>query len=215
VTAGPTREAIDPVRYISNRSSGKMGYAIADVFVLRKHKVRLIAGPVCLPPIKGAEIINVTTARQMAEAVKGNIAWCDVLVMAAAVADWRPVAVSGSKLKKGKAVPVIKMEATEDILKSVRKFKGNRIFVGFAAETEDAALEAKRKLKEKGLDLVVGNNVLEPGAGFEVDTNRVVLADIEGKTARWPLMTKKAIARKLVSRIEAMAGESDSWKTRG
>jgi phosphopantothenoylcysteine decarboxylase/phosphopantothenate--cysteine ligase len=177
--------------------------------------VRLISGPVSLPPVKGAVIIRVTTAQEMAKAVKGNIGWCDVLVMAAAVADWRPVTMSACKLKKGKKKPVIEIEPTEDILKSVLKSKGRRIFVGFAAETEDAAKEAMRKLKEKGLDLVVGNNVLERGAGFDVQTNRVVLAGAGGEVERWPLMTKKTIAFKLAARIEAIAGELRTWKMKG
>lgn len=207
VTAGPTREAIDPVRFISNRSSGRMGYAVASAFVARKHRVCLVSGPVCLPPVKGAKLIKVTTALEMLKAVRRNIAWCDVLVMAAAVADWRPARPSARKMKKSAGRPALKLEPTDDILQSVKRLKGKRIFVGFAAETENTVKEAAGKLERKGLDLIVANNVLEPDAGFEAETNRVILV-ANGRIEKWPLMTKKAVARKLAVRIESIAGEA-------
>ncbi len=144
VTAGPTREAIDPVRFLSNRSSGRMGFAVAAAAAEAGHAVRLVAGPVALDAPAGVERINVLSAENMRAAVAGHVAWCDALVMAAAVADWRPTAASDRKLKKGDGPMRLELERTADILESIKSLKGARIVVGFAAETGDPVAEATR-----------------------------------------------------------------------
>jgi len=202
VTAGPTREAIDPVRFISNRSSGKMGYAIARAAIKRGHAVRLISGPVALPAPGKARLVSITTAKEMLAAVSSNLDWCDVLIMTAAVCDWRPAMISRCKLKKSSALPFIKLERTSDILKSIAGRKGARTFVGFAAETGDPSREAKRKLKEKNLDLIVANDVSRPDAGFDVDTNRVILITADSKARKLPLMSKEDVAGRILDWIE-------------
>jgi phosphopantothenoylcysteine decarboxylase/phosphopantothenate--cysteine ligase len=202
VTAGPTREPLDPVRFLSNRSSGKMGYAVATVAKSRGHEVILISGPVAIEP-PDVKVIQVTTAEQMFEAVDKNVEWCDVLVMAAAVADWRPAVISNRKIKKAEAAPVIHLERTPDILKRVSGKKGKKLYIGFAAETENLEEEAKRKLQEKGLDLIVANDVSASDAGFEVDNNRVVLLSSTGKPESLPLMPKREVAERIIAWIEA------------
>lgn len=204
VTAGPTREPIDPVRFLSNRSSGKMGYAVAAAAKAHGHEVVLISGPVAIEP-PDVKVIQVTTAEQMFEAVEKHVEWCDALVMAAAVADWRPAVISNRKIKKAEAAPVIHLERTPDILKQVSPRKGKRIYIGFAAETENLEEEAKRKLEEKGLDLIVANDVSASDAGFEVDNNRVVLLSSAGKPEPLPLMPKQQIAERIIAWIEAHA----------
>jgi phosphopantothenoylcysteine decarboxylase/phosphopantothenate--cysteine ligase len=203
VTAGPTREPIDPVRFISNRSSGKMGYEVARAALERGHAVRLISGPVALPPPPGAEVIPVITAQDMCEAVQAHLASCDVLVMVAAVADWRPVSKAPRKIKKAEAAPVLHLERTPDILETVRPAKGARLFVGFAAETDRLLDEARRKLVQKGLDLIVANDVLDPQAGFEVDTNKVTLISADGHVEPLTVLSKTEVARRLVQWIES------------
>lgn len=206
VTAGPTREAIDPVRYVSNRSSGKMGYAVARAARRRGHDVVLVSGPVALASPGAVNVVRVTTAEQMREAVEGEFPRCDALVMAAAVADWRPKAASATKLKKADGPPAVEMVRTPDILAAVAAIKGSRIVVGFAAETGAGLLpEAQRKLLQKRLDLVVANDVSAPGAGFEVDTNRVAFVS-EARIEELPLMSKDEVAERLVEWIEARAG---------
>jgi phosphopantothenoylcysteine decarboxylase/phosphopantothenate--cysteine ligase len=204
VTAGPTREAIDPVRFVSNRSSGRMGYAVAEAAGARGHEVTLISGPVALRGPVGVLRVDVESAADMEAAVGSRFEACDALVMAAAVADWRPKHRSGVKLKKGAGPAVLEMERTTDILAGLRDRKGGRIVVGFAAETGDPVPEARRKLIEKGLDLVVANDVLEPGAGFEVETNRVTLVSREAVEAL-PLMTKRELANRLIAWVENAA----------
>lgn len=203
VTAGPTREPIDPVRFISNRSSGKMGYALAAAAAKRGHTVVLIAGPVSLQPPANTQVIHVVTAEQMRRAVRRRIRWCDALIMAAAVADWRPAAVAKKKIKKGnRRVLRLELAPTVDILRDVRPLKGRRLYVGFAAETGAPEKEAERKLKEKGLDLIVANDVSRRDAGFETETNRVVLLAADGSREAWPLMSKARVGIKLVGWIE-------------
>ena len=204
ITAGPTREAIDPVRYISNRSSGKMGYALARSAKQRGHDVCLISGPVALKPPAGVALIRVATAAEMLSAVKKHLRTCDALVMAAAVADWRPGHVSAHKLKKRTMSRVLRLVKTPDILKAIRALKGRRLFVGFAAETRDVVAEASRKLKEKRLDLIVANDVSKTDAGFEVDTNRVTLLSPEGRRDL-PLMSKQRVAGRIIGWIERTA----------
>jgi len=202
VTAGPTREPIDPVRFISNRSSGKMGYAVARAALRHGHDVVLISGPVCIAPPEDAKVVRVETAIQMMNAVMEHLQWCDALVMAAAVADWRPAQAVSSKIKKRAGDLVLKLERNPDILAAVRGGKGGRTVVGFAAETHNLLREAKRKLELKGLDLVVANNVLESGSGFDVDTNKVTLIDACGEIVDLPLMTKDDVAERIVEWIE-------------
>ena len=206
VTAGPTREHLDPVRFLSNPSTGKMGFAVAAEFARRGHKVTLVAGPVALPTPRGADRIDVVSARDMmretARAAKG----ADVLVATAAVADWRPAACAKRKMKKSTMKPVLRLVRNPDVVTSVR---GVRIKVGFAAETGDPVREAVRKCREKGLALVVANDVTAPGAGFGTDTNRVVLVRPDGGAERLPLMSKRMVARRIADaalRLAALDG---------
>ena len=203
VTAGPTREPIDAVRFLSNRSSGKMGYAVARAAVRRGHAVRLVSGPVALAPPDGAAVTAVRTAADMLEAVRANLPWCDVLIMAAAVADWRPVRPAAGKLKKRKMAPTLELERTADILDAVRPHKGGRLLVGFAAETDAVEREARRKLVAKGLDLIVANDVGREDAGFEADTNRVTFLAPDGTSDALPLLGKDEVAERLLDRVEA------------
>lgn len=208
VTAGPTREPLDPVRFLSNRSSGKMGYAVAAAARARGHEVVLVSGPVSLEVPAGVEVVRVTTAEEMLEAVLGRVDACDVLVMAAAVADWRPVQARPQKIKKSESISALPLERTPDILKRVAARKGSRLFVGFAAETENLREEAKRKLREKNLNLIVANDVSRSDGGFEVDTNRVTLLSSDGEPCELPLMSKSEIASRLVEWIERHAARN-------
>ena len=201
VTAGPTREAIDPVRFLSNRSTGKMGYAIAESSAERGHDVRLISGPVALTCPAGVMVTNVISAAEMLDAVLDAFEWCDALVMSAAVADWRPVSVATEKLKKSDMSATLELERTQDILESVVLLKQHQIVVGFAAETQNLLQEARRKLKSKGLDLIVANDVSRRDAGFEVDTNAVTLVTAATISAL-PLMSKRHVADNLVQWLE-------------
>lgn len=202
ITAGPTREAIDPVRYISNRSSGKMGYAVARVAIERGHRVHLISGPVSLTAPEGAILKQVVTADEMLRAVEEHFPWCRALVMCAAVADWRPRRVATQKIKKGDRCLSLELEPTVDILGHVAQAKGNRLLVGFAAETDMPEEHAVAKLKFKNLDFIVANDVSRQDAGFEVDTNAAVLMGADGRREVWPLMSKHAMAGLIVDLIE-------------
>jgi phosphopantothenoylcysteine decarboxylase / phosphopantothenate---cysteine ligase len=203
VTAGPTQEPIDPVRFIGNRSSGKMGYAVARAARLGGHAVTLISGPVALPPPDCA-CVMVTTADEMCAAVLRALPACDALVMAAAVADWRPRHAAPRKLKKENMAPCLELERTPDILLAVRHARrAHQIVVGFAAETGDPLAEAQRKLVDKGLDMIAANDVSAPGSGFGGDTNRVTLITPAAREAL-PLLTKDAVATLLIARIEAI-----------
>lgn len=206
VTAGPTREAIDPVRFMSNRSSGKMGYAVARAGVRLGHEVRLISGPVAIAQPEGVTYSRITTAEEMLEAVQRNLPWCEALVMAAAVADWRPAETSPCKLKKDQMADTLRLCRTPDILKTIAPLKGDRVFVGFAAETEDVQTRAESKLIDKGLDLVVANDVSQTDAGFEADNNRVILMDRSGWLEDLPLMSKDAVGIRIVEWIAARRG---------
>ncbi len=207
VTAGPTREALDPVRFLSNRSSGKMGYALAHEAVRRGHRVVLVSGPVALRPPARARCLRVTSAADMLAAVRCHLAGCDALIMAAAPADWRPVRPSRRKLKKADGPPVLRLRPTPDILRALAPRKGRRIFVGFAAETGRLLPEARRKRAAKRLDLIVANDVSQPDAGFEVDTNRVVLLDASGGETALPLMSKARVAARILDWLEARRRE--------
>ncbi|MBQ9693447.1 MAG: phosphopantothenoylcysteine decarboxylase, partial [Kiritimatiellae bacterium] len=155
ITAGPTREPLDPVRFISNRSTGKMGFALAQAAAAKGHQVTLIAGPVALTTPEAVTRVDIETALEMLEAVQTNLSVADVYISCAAVADWRPEVCSPVKLKKAGMDGVLKLVRNPDILKTIRPLKGNRLFVGFAAETGAPEEEAARKLREKGLDLIV------------------------------------------------------------
>jgi len=199
ITAGPTREFLDPVRYISNRSSGKMGYALAAAAHKAGHTVTLISGPVAIPPPEGVKVVPVVTALDMLTAVRAHLPKTDVLIMAAAVADFRPKSVSNTKLKKRTLRPLIALVPNPDILQTVKPLKGKRLFVGFAAETDHLITEAKRKLDAKGLDLIVANDVTRPDSGFDVDTNAVTLLASGGNPRVLPLLTKAALAEGLIA----------------
>jgi phosphopantothenoylcysteine decarboxylase/phosphopantothenate--cysteine ligase len=203
VTAGPTREALDPVRFISNRSSGKMGYRLAEAAWRRGAEVVLISGPVALEDPPGICLERVETTEQMADAVRAALPTADILIMAAAPADFRPAQPAPTKRPRGEGPTNLSLEATPDILVSTRDArKKGAVIVGFALETGKAHPRAREKLEKKGLDLIVVNDALEPGAGFEVDTNRVTL--ISRKESReLPLMTKAQVADAILDHIES------------
>jgi phosphopantothenoylcysteine decarboxylase / phosphopantothenate---cysteine ligase len=203
VTAGATREPIDPVRFLSNHSSGKMGIAIAKAAWRRGADVTLIAGHVDVPIPSELATVRAETVTEMAESVARSLSKADVLVMAAAPADFRPAGAAREKIKKGGSAPSIDLEDTEDILKSTISRRGKKsLIVGFALETSNGTANAKEKLHNKNLDLIVLNNANEPGAGFGVDTNRVTLIDKAGKQEELELMSKIDLAEILLDRIE-------------
>ena len=206
VTAGPTREPVDPVRVVSNRSSGRMGYAIASAAWRRGAHVTLISGPTALTEPIGAQVLRVETAEQMAAAVRDAIADADALIMAAAVADFRPAAPATSKIKKSSAISAIELEPAPDILKSTREHRAKDLkVVGFALETDAHEENARKKLTEKGLDLIVLNDATEPGAGFEVSTNKVTLIHKNSTSSeQLPLLSKDEVADAILDRLAAL-----------
>jgi phosphopantothenoylcysteine decarboxylase/phosphopantothenate--cysteine ligase len=207
VTAGPTYEPIDPVRFVGNRSSGKQGFALSQAALDRGAEVVLIAGPVALETPVGARRIDVGTAAEMAEAVWREAEAADVLLMAAAVADYRPAQSQPFKIKRGEGL-ALELIPTVDILAGVAARRASagkpHVIVGFAAETRDLLENAQAKLRAKGLDLIVANDVTEPGAGFAVDTNRVTLIDARGRIEPLPLMSKAAVAEAILDRVVAL-----------
>ena len=207
VTAGPTREPIDPVRYISNRSSGKMGYAVAEAAARRGARVILVSGPTALDPPREAQVVQVETAQEMYDAVLAHLEATTVVIKAAAVADYRPKQVAREKIKKDERVPEVTLESTPDILAEVGKRKGRRILVGFAAETHDLVANARKKLQRKNLDLMVANDVSQPGAGFDADTNVVKILDAEGGVEELPLQTKRSVADRILDRVVALLAQ--------
>lgn len=207
VTAGPTREALDPVRYLTNRSSGKMGYAIADAFARAGHSVLLISGPTQLDVPEGLDFLPVETAEEMFDAVKRYIGKMDAAVFAAAVADYRPAAVSDQKIKKTGETLTLELVRTPDILGSVRgDFGFTGTLVGFAAETRDLLENAREKLGKKGCDLVIANDVSKPGIGFDSDRNEVLLVFPE-HIEELPEDEKHHLAPRLAREIERLAAE--------
>lgn len=204
VTAGPTIEDIDPARFISNRSSGKMGYALAEEAAARGAQVTLISGPTRLDPPAGVEWVPVRSSEQMLTAVLTRVPSSTVLIKAAAVADFRPAQVQPRKIKKSDALTEIRLEPTTDILRAVGKIKQGQIVVGFAAETETLLENAQKKLAEKDLDLIVANDVSSPQSGFDVDTNEVTLLDRSGGIERLPLLAKREVAARILDRVEGM-----------
>ncbi len=204
VTSGPTREAIDPVRFISNRSTGKMGHALARAALARGAKVILVSGPTDLPVPPGVEYVPVTSAEEMYRRVRDYYRDCDVVIGAAAVADYRPRQFSQQKLKKGDSDLVIELTRNPDILAELGKDKGNRILVGFAAETQDLIANAVDKMHKKNLDLLVANDVTLEGAGFGTDTNIVTIISRQGDTTPLPGMAKSDLANVILDRISEL-----------
>ena len=221
ITAGPTREHLDPVRFLSNPSTGKMGFALAAEAAKRGHEVVLVAGPVALKTPKGVKRIDVVSAREMLAAVKSAVgdskrttARETVLIATAAVADWRPAKCAKMKLKKTQMSGVLRMVRNPDILKTIaRQVRGQRSrltvdgkrpvsLIGFAAETNDVLKEAARKCREKGLSFIVANDVTKKGCGFGTDTNRVTFVFPDGTQKRFPLMTKRRVAREILKEVE-------------
>ena len=201
VTAGPTQEAIDPVRFVSNRSSGKMGFAIARAAIARGAQVRLIAGPSHLAAPSGAERIDTVSAAEMLSATSSNFPWCTALVMAAAVADFRPAHPAPQKVKKNARGVELKMVSIADELPRLAARRGSRVMIGFAAETQALEINARDKLKRKGLDLIVANDVTREGAGFGVDTNIVTLIGANGVAQEFPKLSKDEVADLILDRL--------------
>ena len=201
VTAGGTQEAIDPVRYISNNSSGKMGYAIAEAARDRGASVTLITTPTALNQIDGVEIVNIRSATQMKDAVVKAAAKMDALIMAAAVADYMPKTTAMQKIKKGTGGLTLELVKTPDILSEV---KGKFVKVGFAAETEDLLANAKKKLVSKELDIIVANDVTVKHSGFGADTNKVTILKKDGKPEDLPLMSKREVADKILDNVSKL-----------
>ncbi len=204
VTAGPTREPLDPVRFISNPSTGVMGYSLARALSERGADVTLISGPTELPAPAGVKKIAVTTADEMYDAVLERYDQNRLVVKTAAVSDFRPLKAAAQKVKKNEALLTLELTANRDILFEIGKQKGNRILVGFAAETENAVENAHDKLLRKNLDLVIVNNLNEQGAGFAVPTNRVSIIDRSGAIEQLPLMEKEQLAHQILDRVNKL-----------
>lgn len=202
VTAGPTREAVDPVRFISNRSSGKMGYAIARAAQLRGARVILVSGPTNLSSPNGVQCIRVETAREMSEAVFKTFPESTIAVMAAAVSDYRPLRKADRKLKKDHSSLKLELERTPDILTEMSKKRTGQTLVGFAAETENLVENAHSKLLKKGIDLIVANDVTLEGAGFDVETNIVTMIDRFGEVQSLPVLPKSELADRILTQIK-------------
>jgi phosphopantothenoylcysteine decarboxylase / phosphopantothenate---cysteine ligase len=201
VTAGPTREDIDPVRFLTNRSSGKMGYALAEAAVRRGAHVILVSGPTDLPVPEGADWVPVRTTEEMRAAVRERASSANVIIMAAAVSDYRPAAPRAQKVKRGDERLVLELEPTPDILSELGREKGSRILVGFAAETERVAENARDKLARKGADMIVANDVTQQGAGFDADTNIVTLFLRDGREIPLPKLSKFDVANRILDRV--------------
>ncbi|MEW6296382.1 MAG: bifunctional phosphopantothenoylcysteine decarboxylase/phosphopantothenate--cysteine ligase CoaBC [Thermodesulfobacteriota bacterium] len=204
VTAGPNAEPIDPVRFITNRSTGKMGFAMARVAWRRGADVTLVSGPTALAPPRGVHFYSVRTAREMQQTVMHHYPRATMVVSAAAIADYRPAHVAPQKIKKGEGKFVIELTRNPDILAELGQQKGNRLLVGFATETEDVLQNAARKLRNKNLDLIVANDVTQEGAGFAVDTNIVTLIDRTGTVEALPRLSKDEVAHAVYDRLLAL-----------
>ncbi len=205
VTAGPTREEIDPVRFLSNYSSGKMGYAIAEAASHRGARVVLVSGPVNLPEPHGVETIQVASAMEMHQAVMAEAEHADIIIKAAAVADFRPTTCCEQKVKKGSSeTMMVELQRNPDILAELGEKKGSRILIGFAAETEELLKNAREKLTRKNLDMIVANDVTQEGAGFDGDTNIVRFLSADGSVEELPKMSKVLVAETLLDRVSAL-----------
>jgi phosphopantothenoylcysteine decarboxylase/phosphopantothenate--cysteine ligase len=210
VTAGPNQEPIDPIRFISNRSSGKMGYALARVGIERGAEVTLISGPTSLTPPRGARLVAVSTAAEMRAAVIEEFPRATTVIMAAAVADYSPVRYTERKIKRGDAEIQISLKPNPDILRDLATMKKQQVLIGFAAETEDLVANARRKLQQKSLDLIVANDVTQVGSGFDVDTNAVTVLDRHGGVHRLPLMSKRDLAERIYDFLPALKSNGTS-----
>jgi phosphopantothenoylcysteine decarboxylase / phosphopantothenate---cysteine ligase len=206
VTAGPSREPLDPVRYISNRSSGKMGYALARAAAKRGADVVLISGPTALELPAGVKLTPVNTAAEMRQAILNEFAACTAVIMAAAVTDYHPVEFSPGKIKRGNAPLDVRLEPTADILKELGQRKDGKLLVGFAAETDNLAANAEKKLREKNLDMIVANDVTKEGSGFDGDTNIVTILDRRGARRSLPLMSKDEVADQIFDHLLTLKG---------
>lgn len=206
VTAGPTFEDIDPVRYLTNRSSGKMGYAVAAAAAHRGAAVILVSGPTALPTPEGVERIDVRSAAEMLKAVEGRFVGCTIAIFAAAVADYRVAQKSNSKIKRSSEPWTLRLEPSRDILATVARDKGDRLVVGFAAETENVAENARKKLVEKKADLIVANDVSAEGAGFDGQTNIVTLFSRDGRDLPLPRMSKAEVGGRILDEVLRLRG---------
>lgn len=204
VTAGPTRERIDPVRYLSNFSSGKMGYAIVEQAINMGADVTLITGPTDLPAPSGAKVVRVESAQDMLEAVLSRYPGMDVVIKTAAVADYRPKTVHSEKMKKRAGELVLELERTTDILKTLGEKKERQLLIGFAAETVDVEHYARQKLETKNLDMIVANDVKAEGAGFGTDTNIVTMYKQSGEVIPLPLLSKAEVAQRILEEVQLL-----------
>jgi phosphopantothenoylcysteine decarboxylase/phosphopantothenate--cysteine ligase len=202
VTAGPTVEAIDPVRYISNHSTGKMGYAIARELAARGAAVTLLAGPVSLPVPEGVRLVAVTSARKMFEAAKEIFADAHGAVMCAAVADYAPATASGTKIKKGAGGMTLRLEPTPDIAAELGRVKGARVLAGFALETDNESKNAREKMQRKNFDFIVLNSLRDPGAGFGGDNNKITILERDGDQRAYPLESKDVTAARIAESLQ-------------
>src|SRR4030081_239233 len=210
VTAGPTRENVDPVRYLTNRSSGKMGYAVAEAAARRGAHVILVSGPTSLEAPAGVERIDVQTAEEMHRAVLDKVANCSIAIFAAAVSDYRPAEPNGQKIKRNTESFTLSLEPTPDILASVARNRGDRFLVGFAAETDHVAENARKKLAAKNADLIVANDVTAEGAGFDHDTNIVTLLARDGRDLPLPRMSKSEVAQRILDEVVRLRSSSQT-----
>lgn len=201
VSAGPTYEDLDPVRFLTNRSTGKMGYAVAAMAKRRGAEVTLVSGPTALPCPWGVDRHEVRSALEMQAALTDLFPRCDALIMAAAVSDYRPVGLAEQKIKRGTPEMSVRLTHNPDIIAGLGAIKNHQVLVGFAAETQNIMAHAAEKLQRKGLDLIVANDVSAPDAGFAVDTNRVTLLDRQGRAEVLPLMSKIEVAHRILDRV--------------
>ncbi|MBE0659811.1 MAG: bifunctional phosphopantothenoylcysteine decarboxylase/phosphopantothenate--cysteine ligase CoaBC, partial [Bryobacteraceae bacterium] len=201
ITAGPTREPLDPVRFISNRSSGKMGYAIAEAAAERGARVILVSGPVHIPVPEGVDLVETETAAQMHDAVMNHVKLASIIIKAAAVADYHVANVPTQKVKKTAMRLSLELDPTPDILAEIGRVKSDQILIGFAAETQNLVDEARRKLKTKNCDMVVANLVNQGGTGFESDDNEVALVPVEGDIVRLDRAPKRVLADQILDRV--------------
>ena len=208
ITAGPTREDLDPVRFLTNRSSGKMGYALAEAASRRGAHTILVSGPVDLPAPEGVDWVPVRSSEEMRAAVIARASEATIFVMAAAVADYRPAAVHANKIKRGEGRITLDLEPTPDILAEVGRAKGNAVLIGFAAETDRLVENARAKLQRKNADMIVANDVTQEGAGFDTDTNIVTLVLRDGRDIALPKISKREVADRILNQALAMHAES-------
>jgi phosphopantothenoylcysteine decarboxylase/phosphopantothenate--cysteine ligase len=212
ITAGPTEEPLDPVRFITNLSSGKMGYSLAIAAHRRGAKVTLISGPTTLPLPPSEKIIKVRTAQEMYKAVLDNYKKAAIIIKAAAVADYCPKALATEKIKKDKPTFFLELKRNRDIIAEIGKNKGNRVLVGFAMETENLLANARKKLKTKNMDLIIANNLQEEGAGFRTDNNIITIIDRTGNAEYFEKMTKVEAAEEILNRVQKIINKKGSSK---